>query len=347
MPFQLSDLRVPLIQAPMAGGPTTPELAAAVIRAGGLGFLAAGYLAPEALRTQIARLRKLAGDGAAFGVNVFVPQPVAQPELVAAYRARLLAEAAAHGIDDLPEPDLADTDHWPEKLDLLAADPVPVVSFTFGLPEPQVIAGLRSQGTYTIGTVTSAEEAVQAVGAGVDALCVQGPEAGGHRGVFDPSIAPPTTPLTALLHEVRAATSPSPHLPIIAAGGIASSAAVALLLNNGLADAVQLGTGFLRADEAATNPLHRKALADPSYPETVVTRAFSGRWARALRTRFIDAHPDAPAAYPAINQLTKPLRAAAAARGDASGLSLYAGTGHRLAQGAPAAEIIKAMTADL
>jgi nitronate monooxygenase len=346
MAFQLTDLRLRLIQAPMAGGPTTPALAAAVGRAGGLGFLAAGYVAPGALREQIGELRSLlsgGGDGGgagAFGVNVFVPQPVAQPEQVKAYRETLLSEAAAAGVE-LPEPDFDDTDHWESKLELLLADPVPVVSFTFGLPSPDVLASFRRQGTYTIGTVTSADEARQAVAAGVDALCVQGPEAGGHRGVFDPSVTPSATPLTALLQEVRAAVS---AVPLIAAGGISTAAGVAVLLANGVADVVQVGTAFLRADEAGTNQLYRDALVDDAHTETTVTRAFSGRFARALRTSFIDRHAeDAPAAYPAVNQVTKPLRAAAAARGDANGMSLYAGTGHRHAKAAPAADIITSL----
>jgi nitronate monooxygenase len=347
MAFQLADLRLRLIQAPMAGGPTTPALAAAVCRAGGLGFLASGYLTPDAVREQIALLRSLAGEGAAFGVNVFVPQPVAQPEAVRAYREKLLPEAADAGIE-LPEPNLTDTDYWAEKLELLIADPVPIVSFTFGLPEPEVLARLRDRGTYTVGTVTSAQEARVAVDAGVDALCVQGPEAGGHRGIFDPSADAPVTPLAALLREVRAAVPAGPSRPpLIAAGGISTAADVAGLLDADLADAVQLGTAFLRADEAGTNALYRGALVDEAYSETVVTRAFSGRWARALRTAFTDRHADAPAAYPAVNQLTRPLRTAAAARGDAGGMSLYAGTGHRLAQAGPAAEIVETLAAKL
>jgi nitronate monooxygenase len=343
MPFQLADLRFRIVQAPMAGGPTTPELAAAVGWAGGLGFLAAGYLTPAAVRAQIEQVRKLAGDGALFGVNVFVPQPVAQPYAVAGYREALSPEAAAAGVH-LPEPDFADTDFWAEKVHQLMTDPVPVVSFTFGLPTSDVLARLRSVGTYTIGTVTNADEARLAVATGVDALCVQGTEAGGHRGVFDPSVLPPATPLTVLVQEVRAV---APRTPIIAAGGISTSAEVAVLLG-GVADAVQLGTAFLRAHEAATDPVYRDALVDQAYAQTAVTRAFSGRWARALRTPFIDRHAaDAPAAYPAVNQVTKPLRAAAAARRDPSGMSLYAGTGHRHALAAPAARIMERLTADL
>jgi nitronate monooxygenase len=280
-------------------------------------------------------------------VNVFAPQAVADPGAVQAYREQLLPEALAAGVE-LPEPDFEDTDHWTEKLELLAADPVPVVSFTFGLPEPEALARLRRQGTYTIGTVTSPDEARQAVAAGVDALCVQGPEAGGHRGVFDPSIVPSATPLSALLQQVRAAVTTGPRqLPLIAAGGISTSAVMAGLLASDLADAVQLGTAFLRADEAGTNQLHRNALVDEAFSETVVTRAFSGRWARALRTSFTDRHADAPAAYPVINQLTKPLRTAAAAREDADGMNLYAGSGHLLAQAGPAADIIEGLAKEL
>lgn len=347
MTFRLADLRLKLVQAPMAGGPSTPELAAAVSRAGGLGFLAAGYLTPEALRRQIEQLRTLSGDGAVFGVNLFVPQPVAQPEAVEAYRKKLLPEASAAGVE-LPEPDFEDTDYWAEKLDLLVTDPVPLVSFTFGLPTAEEVARLRSRGTYTVGTVTSADEARQAVAVGVDALCVQGPEAGGHRAIFDASTMPSAAPLTVLLHEVRLAVATRPtRVPLIAAGGISTAAVVADLLSSGAADAVQLGTAFLRADEAGTNQTQRDALVDPAYEETVVTRAFSGRWARALRTSFTDRHSDAPAAYPAVHQVTKPLRAAAAARSDADGMSLYAGTGHRSAQAGPAEKIVESLVARL
>jgi nitronate monooxygenase len=321
----------------MAGGGSTPALAVAVGRAGGLGFVAGGYLAPDALAAQIAEVRRA---GTAFGVNLFVPQPVAEPERVAAYRQELEeTEAKRYGVT-LPEPDLDDADHWAEKVALLLEEPVPVVSFTFGLPDAPTVARFRDQGTYTIGTVTNVGEAWQAVNVGVAALCVQGPEAGGHRGVFDPAAEPSTAPLLTLLAEIRAEVGSS--VPLTAAGALATPEDVARARGAGAA-LTQHGTAFLRADEAGTPPLHRAALTDPRFAETVLTRAFSGRWVRTLRNRFTEEHQAAPAAYPALNQLTRPLRAAAAKQGDQDGMGMYAGTNHHLAQAAPAAAILESL----
>ncbi len=158
-------------------------------------------------------------------MNLFVPQPVAEPERVAAYRQELEeTEAKRYGVT-LPEPDLDDADHWAEKVALLLEEPVPVVSFTFGLPDAPTVARFRDQGTYTIGTVTNVGEAWQAVNVGVAALCVQGPEAGGHRGVFDPAAEPSTAPLLTLLTEIRAEVGSS--VPLTAAGALATPADVA------------------------------------------------------------------------------------------------------------------------
>ena len=332
--FSPGDLAVPLIQAPMAGGPSTPALAAAVGRSGALGFLAGGYLPTAALGAQIAELRALLGGGVPFGVNLFVPQPVAEPHAVAAYREGLAAEAEQLGVT-LPEPDLEDTGDWAEKISLLLQDPVPVASFTFGLPEAEVIAQLRGRGTYTMATVTTVEEARAAQAVGVDALCVQGTEAGGHRGTFDPAAAPATASLDQILGEISAVTD----LPLIAAGGVSTAKDVARVRAAG-ARLAQVGTAFLRADEAGTQPLYQAALADERFTETVLTRAFSGRWARALRNGFTDRHPHAPAAYPALHKLTTPLRIEAVRRSDADRLSLYAGVGFRTARAEPAAAIV-------
>ena len=333
--FSLGDLAVPLIQAPMAGGPSTPALAAAVGRAGGLGFLAGGYLSAEALARQITELRALLDRGIPFGVNLFVPQPVADPAAVAAYRDALAATEGERLGVALPEPDFDDTDAWAQKISLLLDDPVPVASFTFGLPDADVVARLRNQGTYTTATVTGVEEARAAEALGVDALCVQGPEAGGHRGTFDPAATPSTAPLDELLADIGAASG----LPRIAAGGIGTAKDVARVLAAG-AVAAQAGTAFLRTDEAGTQTLHREALADKRFTDTVLTRAFSGRWARALRNGFTDRNPPAPAAYPVLNQLTRPLRAEAARRGDPDGLSLYAGVNFREARAESAAAVV-------
>ncbi|TDC12854.1 nitronate monooxygenase [Streptomyces sp. 8K308] len=336
--FDPHDLQLPVVQAPLAGGPGTPELAAAVAGVGGLGFLAAGYRSAGEVEAQIRETRSRTTGP--FGVNVFVPRPIPDPAGAARYRAELAAEAERYGVP-LPDQDPADTDDWDTKLRLLADDPVPVVSFTFGPPPAPAVAALRAAGTCVVATVTTTDEAREAAALGVHALCVQGPEAGGHRGTFDPAADPDPTPLAALLPAVRAVT----ELPLIAAGGLTTGRDVAAALAAG-AVAAQAGTAYLRTPEAGTSAPYRAALADPAFDATVVTRAFTGRPARGLRNRFIDAHhATAPAAYPLLHQLTRPLRAAAAVAGDPHGLSLWAGAGHRHATAAPAADVTRRLAA--
>lgn len=330
--FDLRELRVPVIQAPMAGGPSTPALVTAVCEAGGMGFLAAGLKTPHALSDDIDAVRT--ATAAPFGVNVFVPQPLPDTTVVDAYRRELSTEAERYGVA-LPDPDPADDDYWDGKIKLLTEQPVPVVSFTFGAPPAEVVSELHRAGSYLIATVTSLAEARLAAGTGVDALCVQGPEAGAHRGTYDVAADPGTTPLTDLLSEIGSATA----LPVIAAGGLATGSAVAAALRAG-SRAVQVGTAYLRTPESGANATYKAALGDPRFGPPIITRAFSGRPARGLRNRFTDAHhATAPPAYPLVNQLTQPLRAAAAARGDADGLALWAGSGYRQATEAPAGAV--------
>ncbi|MFD8754144.1 nitronate monooxygenase [Kitasatospora sp. NPDC059577] len=331
MAVRLDGLAVPVIAAPMAGGASTPELVAAVNRAGGLGFLAAGYRSATAMTEQVALVRK-SGDRP-FGVNLFVPAPPGDRAAVAAYRERLRPEAEQWGVT-LPEDIGPDRDDWEAKLAALLADPVPVVSYTFGLPTAEEAAALRAVGTLQIGTVTTPEEAQAAQAVGMDALCVQGPEAGGHRGTHRVADLPGELPLLELLPAVREVTA----LPLIAAGGIGDGAAIAAALRAG-AVAVQLGTALLRADESGASAAHRAALT--GLPETTVTRAFTGRPARGLRNAFIDRHgPYAPPAYPEVHHLTVPLRVAATRRGDTTAMHLWAGTAHHLAEPGPAEAIV-------
>jgi nitronate monooxygenase len=327
-------LRRPVIQAPMAGDPSTPALAAAVSAAGGLGFLAAGYKSAERVAADIAAVR--AATDRPFGVNVFVPDP--RPVDVAAvrrYRDSLASEATRYGVP-LGEPRV-DDDGWAAKLDLLVAERVPVASFAFGCPAAFEVARLRAAGTLVVATVTSVPEARIAAAAGADLLCVQGVEAGGHRGTF--ADAPGDTALLPLLALVSAAVD----LPLVAAGGIMTAAGVAAVLAAG-AVAAQCGTAFLAADEAGTPAVHRAALVDPA-STTSLTRAFSGRWARGIANRFMLSHADAPAGYPAIHHVTRPLRAAAVAAGDPGGMNMWAGQGHSLVRSAPAADILRLLTA--
>ncbi|MGH3002661.1 MAG: NAD(P)H-dependent flavin oxidoreductase [Gaiellaceae bacterium] len=322
------ELRRPIVLAPMAGGPSTPELAAAVTNAGGLGFLAAGYLTADALGDRLRRARQLSSGPLAVNLFVLADEPVDTAAL-AAYARELEPDVARLGVQ-LGKPRYED-DRLREKLELLERQPVDVVSTTFGRPTPELVERLHAVATAVWATVTSADEAVVAGDAGVDALVVQGPEAGGHRGSWGD--AAHTTPLLPLLREVAAEVD----LPLIAAGGIADRAGVEAVLAAG-ARAAQIGTAFLLCPEAGTGEPHREALRAGG--ETGITRAFSGRRARGIVNGFMRAHPDAPSAYPHVHHLTAPLRAAARAAGDREGFNLWAGAGFEQAREQPAAEVV-------
>jgi nitronate monooxygenase len=332
----LSDLGLdlPVLAAPMAGGPTTPDLVVAAAGCGGLGLLAGGYRSVESLGDQIEDVR---ARTSVFGVNVFAPHPLpVDPALYRAYREALRADADRFGVE-LPPGPVEDDDAWSDKVDLLLASPVPLVSFTFGLPARAVVDALRRAGSVVMQTVTSVEEALLAADAGVDALAVQDAAAGGHYGTLTPDRAPSPVPAGGLLPAVRTAVD----LPLVAAGGITRAGQVAAALRDG-AQAVMVGTVLLRADEAGTSAAHRAALAGPDRGDTVVTRAFTGRPARALRNTFIDSHDaSAPSGYPALHHLTSPLRRAAAARTDPEFVNLWAGTGYREATDEPAGDILR------
>ena len=331
---------LPVLAAPMAGGPTTPELVVAAAAAGGLGFLAGGYKTAEALAGQIAEVRRAT---ATFGVNLFAPNPVpVDPAAYARYRDAVRADAERFGAAVAEEP-VEDDDGWRDKIDLLVADPAPVVSFTFGIPDAAALAALRKAGSLLVQTVTSRDEAVRAAEAGVDLLAVQAAVAGGHSGTLTPERPPTAAPLRELLAEIKQTVG----LPTVAAGGLADAAAVAAALHEG-AEAVMVGTALLLAPESGTSAVHRAALLDPDRGDTVVTRAFTGRPARALPNAFLTKHTaDAPLGYPALHHLTSPMRKAAAAAGDGGYVNLWAGTGHRAVVERPAAEILRSLATEI
>jgi nitronate monooxygenase len=320
----LDRLDVPIVLAPLAGGPSTPELAAAVANTGGLGFLGAGYLSADALRERIAQTRALSKS--AIGVNLFViAGRRADRATYSDYVASLGPDAGEPRFDD---------DEFDVKIDVLAADPVPVVSFTFGLPPREAVERLRNAGSEIWMTVTNPDEAAQAVALGVDVLVAQGAEAGGHRGSFDDAPDQPMIPLIDLIAVIRQTTD----APLVAAGGIATAEHVQQALATG-ATAASAGTAFMLAPEAGTSAAHRDAIA--SDRPTALTRAFTGRLARGIRNRFMDEHPDAPSAYPEIHYATAPIRAAAREDGNAELINLWAGEAHALAEARPAAEIVE------
>lgn len=317
--------------APLAGGPSTPALAAAVSEAGGIGFLAAGYKTAAAAQAELQELRTLTSRP--IGLNIFCPtRDDVDEAALEAYIDRMQGEAQRYGVA-AGEPRWTDDD-WTAKLDVAARERPEVVSFTFGCPEREIVEWLKGCGCRVWCTVTSAIEAEQATSRGVDALVVQGAEAGGHQGSFENHDREPF-PLLALLGEVAAATA----LPRIAAGGIADGLDIAAALAAG-AVAAQIGSALLLATEAGTSPPYRHALERDA--ATRLTRAFTGRRARGIVNRFMLEHDAfAPPAYPEIHYLTAPVRAAARELRDADGINLWAGTSYRRAQNASASELVE------
>ena len=333
----------PIVQAPMAGGVSVPQLAAAVAEAGGLGFLAAGYKTADGMYQEIKQLRGLTGRP--FGVNLFMPQPDhAETGAVQVYAEQLAGEAAWYETE-LGDPDSGRDDGYDAKLAVLLDDPVAVASFHFGVPSPEALESLRRAGTLTLVTATTPEEALAVERAGADAVIVQGVEAGGHQGTHRdlPENDGSGLGLLSLIAQVRETV----RLPIVAAGGIMRGSQIAAVLAAG-ACAAQLGTAFLATPESGAQAVHKQALTDPLFARTELTRAFSGRPARGLVNRFLREHgPYAPAAYPEVHHLTSPLRKAAAKAGDAQGMALWAGQGHRMARELPAGQLVQTLVAEL
>ena len=347
---------IPIVLAPLAGGPSTPELAAAVSNAGGLGFLAAGYLSAAELAARCRRTGELTGWP--FGVNLFVPGPAGDAGSVRRFATEI--EGHVGGVGARLGEARHDDDDWDAKISYLTGDPggsaapgasaalggsaasaaaPAVVSFTFGIPGADVIAALRACGTEVWVTVTSLDDARRATAAGADLLVVQGYEAGGHRG--GTSDAPDeAVGLIALLQLITAGVA----TPVVAAGGIATGQAIAAVLCLG-ARAAALGTAFLDAAEAATAPVQRSALRQDA--PTRLTRAFSGRTARGIENDFLRAHSEsAPAAYPEVHYLTSPMRKAAREAGLADYVNLWAGQAYPLTATASAADLVRDLWAE-
>jgi nitronate monooxygenase len=324
-----------LILAPMAGGPTTPGLVAAVSEAGGLGSLASAYSTAEQIDADVAEVRRL--TKAPFAINLFAYVPRAVDPLAVEAVAPVLAGFARElGVEPKPAPPGPSFDVQLEAV--LRAQPS-TFSFTFGLPPREHLRALRERSIFTVGTATSLDEAAALQDAGVDAICAQGVEAGGHRGAFIEDGLMGTLALVAtMVKHVR--------LPVIAAGGIMDGRGVRAALTLG-AQAVQLGTAFLLCPEAGTSAPYRAALQSEAARHTVITRAFSGRPARGIRNRFSDAFEQlTPPAFPAQQGLTRDLRAAATKQNRSDLMQLWAGQGAALIRAMPAGELVRTLLAE-
>jgi nitronate monooxygenase len=326
----------PILLAPMAGAGGTPELAAAVSNAGGLGAWGGAYVTPEEIAATVRRMRELTPRP--FNINLFAGGYETDRKVDPGPMLEIVG--AAHAQLGLPPPVLPAMPASPfdAQLEAVLESRPPVFSFTFGVPSPAQIAALRARGIAVVGTATTTEEARRLVQAGVDAIVAQGAEAGAHRGTFAAPFEDSMVPLATLMREIGASVA----LPVIASGGLMDGGDVARALRLGAA-AVQLGTAFLPCPESGAPPAYKRALLAARKDTTVITRAFSGRPARGLTNGFIAMVAGKEGAilpFRQQNDLTRPMRNAAGKQGAADFISLWAGQGVARSRAMPAGDLV-------
>lgn len=340
------NLTYPIVQAPMAGA-TTPELAVTVSNFGGLGSLGSGTTAPDVLDKQIDTIKSLTDRP--FMINLMVLSEHDSSTLDSEMPSWLSQYYQQQNIEiELPErPALS----FADQLQVLYDNPVPVASFTFGIISAEQVQHLQSLGTRVIGTANHPLEAKAWAEIGADAVCVQGVEAGGHRGGWLPQSASDPMGLLTLISQTRACTD----IPLIAAGGIMTGQAIKAIQTAG-AELAQIGTAFLTTDKCSINDIYKQALLDASQDkrstETRLTRLFSGKQARGLLNdylhdfgQFESAHKLPP--YPQLNAMTKVLRAHATKNFDAEHQSLWAGQGVTLVRQESTIELLERLVKEL
>jgi nitronate monooxygenase len=333
----------PIVQAPMAGGVTTPALVAAACEAGALGSLAAAVLSPQRIREEVAAVRALTARP--FAVNLFVlDEPETFPRTGEAEAiARLAAWRARYGLPPQSPPARV-CESSAAQIDAVVEAAPAVASFHFGIPSAARLDALRRAGCRIVGSATNVAEAHAWVDAGVDAIVAQGAEAGGHRGTFLGGFDEGAIGTMALVPRLVDAVG----VPVIAAGGIMDGRGIAAALALGAAG-VQLGTAFLACEESGAHAEWKAALAEADARGTRLTRVFSGRHARGLVNGFMEALRADEATvpvYPVQNALTGELRAAATKAGDVEGMSLWAGQGAAMARTMPARELVARLVAE-
>lgn len=327
MAFALNKLRVPIIQAPMAGGTNTPALVAAVSNAGGLGSFGFAYCTPQKISDELAAAKQLTSGPINANFFIFHEVPTPSVELQHQSIAALKRLPLAQDLRLLPP----EPPYFPDLSAML--EPVwlhkpAVLTFHFGLPTPEVLEHARLLGISVGVSATCLAEGRAIEAAGADFVIAQGIEAGGHRGTFEPDMHDEDLPTLALVRQLSAAL----RIPVVAAGGLMTGGDVSLAMAAGAA-AAQMGTAFLVCDESGATPAHKHFLLTKPTRGTVFTHAFSGRRAQGLRNAFIDAMQGQPhLPFPLQNTLTSPLKLAAVHHNDGEHQSVWAGRAYAQAR---------------
>lgn len=340
---ELLKIKLPLIQAPMAGGATTPELVAAVSNAGGLGSLGAGYMTAKEIRQAVKQIRQLTNNP--FAINLFIPEKHhASDEQIE--QAKKIVQASCPELNfEIGSIKPPYTPSFEEQMSVILEEKVPIFSFTFGVPSKNWIELLKKNGTILVGTATTLEEAEYLKARDIDAIVAQGSEAGGHRGTFlgkaEDALVSVSSLVPLLVQDIR--------VPIIAAGGLMDAKGTIAALTAG-ASAVQMGTAFLCCTESGIHPLYKKLLLNTTQDNTTLTRGFSGKLARGIINPFItrmQPHEDDILDYPIQNALTTAMRKEANRQGNVDFMSMWAGQSAHLCRNVPAIQFIQELNDEI
>jgi nitronate monooxygenase len=339
---QLLQIQFPIIQAPMAGGITTSKLVAEVSNSGGLGMIGAGYMTPIQMREQIREIKQLTSNP--FGLNLFVPDEydVIEDEVKSVNQ---ILNPIREQLN-LPRKDSFDIPRFNnvyetfiEQINVLIEEKVPICSFTFGVPSKKVIAELKKNNIIIIGTATTVREAVENEKAGMNIVVVQGSEAGGHRGNFIDGYQESLVGLMSLIPQVVDNVS----IPVISAGGIMDGRGLMASICLG-AKGIQMGTAFLTCIESGAHKIHKEAILNTTEDQTVLTRSFSGKWARGIKNKFIlemQRHERFLPDFPVQNILTQDIRKASSSQNNQDLMSIWSGQSPRLAKCQTVESLIK------
>jgi nitronate monooxygenase len=339
-------VKLPIVQGPFGGGPSSIELAVAVSNGGGLGSFGAYSYSPAQLKELVSALR--AKTEKPFAINLWIPYEAPEEKKISETEYRdavdLLKPYYAAVKAEIPTYEsLFRAQNFEAQVDALLEAAPPVFSFVFGVPSYDVIKACKQRNIVTLGAATNVDEALALESAGVDAVVVTGSEAGGHRVSFlhHPDESPANS---ALIPQV----ADKVRIPIVAAGGIADGRGIVSALTFG-ADAVQIGTAFLACDESNATVTHKAAIRSDRSRHTALTRAFSGRFARGIKNEFLlnmQAHEDKIPSFPYQNFLTQTLRQAAAKAGNSDLQSLWCGQNAPLVKHTKAAELLRFLVED-